>query len=334
MRARNRKEKLFTAKCCGAPVSIRTAEGKVHHFVHLSTPTNCDGDKRETPGHRRLKYVIAERAMRGAEWEVDTEAFEFDPVSKRALWRADVLAVGSKAAVAFEVQLSNADFEHMNERQERYKQSGVRGLWFVRTKKGFPSTKALPVFTVESTDHGDWVQLSTRWDWPGSWSRTNGEGWMELPEFVEAALSKRLKWAPFLDKPDTVLDADIDYFETVPCPGCKRMLVMPMAVTTCSAKETDYPDFLWFDGMRSRRRRTAWFDPLVRKVWAAAAKEADVAFRGERSCLWCRTPLPPRKQVPWKKGTLSARVRLGDLPKPAFGTEEWNWLRRWVVVDW
>jgi len=334
MRARNRKEKLFTAKCCGAPVSIRTAEGKVPHFVHLATPTNCEGDKRETPEHRRLKHVIAKQAMHSAEWDVETEAFEFSSDTQRAIWRADVLARKPKGTVAFEVQLSNADFEHMRERQARYKRSSVRGLWFVRTKKGFPVSEELPIFTVESTEQGDWVQLSTRWDWPGIWNRTSGEGWMELSEFIEAALSKRLKWAPFLGKPGTPLDADIGYFETGRCAGCQRMLVEPVAATACSAEDDDYPDFHWFEGMSSRRRRTDWLKPLVNRVWAAAANETNVAFRGADACRWCRTQVEPRRQAPWKTGTLSARILLGDLPKPAFGTEEWNWLRRWIVVDW
>ena len=335
MRARNREEKVFTAKCCGAPLSIRTAEGKVPHFVHLSTPANCEGGKRETPEHRRLKYLIAEKVMLGAEWDVETEVFEFDPDTQRVIWRADVLARRPKATVAFEVQLSNADFEHMSERQARYKRSDVRGLWFVRTKKGFPLTKELPVFTIESTEQGDWVQLSTRWDLPGIWNRTSGEGWMELPEFIEAALSKRLKWAPFLGKPETVLDADIGYFETGQCSGCGRTLAEPMAATACSAQEDEYPDYHWSDGLKGLHRRSNWLQPLVDGVWAAAAKEAAVSFHGaERICLRCRAPVARRKPDQRTTGTLSARLRLGDLPKPAFGTEEWKWLRRWVVVDW
>lgn len=60
-----------------------------------------------------------------------------------------------------------------------------------------------------------------------------------------------------------------------------------------------------------------------------------MAFRGDdRTGRWCRAPVAPRKLGERKTGTLSARLRLGELQKPGFGTEEWNWLRRWVVVDW
>jgi len=53
-----------------------------------------------------------------------------------------------------------------------------------------------------------------------------------------------------------------------------------------------------------------------------------VAFRGDdRTGRWCRAPVAPRKLGERKTGTLSARLRLGELQKPGFGTEEWNWLR-------
>jgi len=83
------------------------------------------------------------------------------------------------------------------------------------------------------------VRLSTRWDLPGISNRTSSEGWMELPEFIEAALSTRLKWAPFLGKPDTVLDAAIGDFETGQCSGCGRTLAEPIAATASSAQEDD-----------------------------------------------------------------------------------------------
>ena len=158
---------------------------------------------------------------------------------------------------------------------------------------------------------------------------------MELREFIEAALSKRLKWAPFLGKPDTVLDADIGYFEAGQCSGCGRTLAEPIAATACSAQEDDYPDYHWFDGLRGLRRRSNWLRPMVDGVWAAASKEADVAFVGaDQTCRWCRAPVAACTPGERKTGTLYTRLRLGDLPKPAFGTEEWNWLRRRVVVDW
>lgn len=332
MRARNRKERCFTAKCCGAPLSIRVAAGKAPHFVHQVTPDGCDGDKRETPEHRRLKQVIAEAAMRIWGWDVETEARETDETSGRAKWQADVLAIEGRTLVAFEVQLSNADYALMLERQTRYRESKVRGLWFVRTKKGFPPTKELPVFTVESGESGDWVQLSTRWDLPNIWSRTDQADWVELSEFVEAALDGRLKWAPYLDKPDTWLHAEVRYQHRGTCPGCARTVVAPLESSLFTEEMDDYPRYYWHEAM-SPRWRTSWHHRVVSAVWAATKDDASVAFTTRKNtCSWCGAPAGYIDNAVWGEGTLAARLKLGGLPKPAYGTVEWDWLRRWHVV--
>ena len=332
MRVRNRKERCYTAKCCGAPLSIRVAEGKVAHFVHQVTPANCDGEKRETPEHRRLKQVIAEAVLRTWAWEVETEAREPDPDTGRTHWQADVLAFNARSRVAFEVQLSNSDYGLMRERQARYQASKVRGLWFVRTKKGFPLTKELPIFTVESSESGDWVQLSTRWDRPEVWSRTEGADWMELSEFIGAALDKRLKWAPYLNKPETELQAEVHYSNQGVCPGCGRTVVSPWTSAMYVAKEYGYPEYWWHDAL-SPQRRTRWHGQVVKAVWAAAKKDAVVALASANgTCLWCNTLLDKTAQAPRGNGTLTAELRLGDFPPPAFGTVERDWLQRWYVM--
>lgn len=332
MRSRNRKEKVYTAKCCGAPLSIRIAEGKAPHFVHQVTPESCDADRRETPEHRRLKHLIAETAIRTYEWDVETEARENDPATGRAVWQADVLALKKKAAVAFEVQLSNADYGHMLARQARYKQSGVRGLWLVKTKKGFPPSKALPVFTLDTTRFGDWVKLSTRGDFVDMWHRTEEADLIELPVFIEAVLNKQLKWAPFLDKPDTLLEADIGYVQIGTCTGCARKIVAADKSRLCVATEFGYPDYLWVGGF-DQMYRTKWHSKIVAAVWQKVAESADVAFVNARNtCSWCQAPITFDSGPKPSQGTLSTRLRMGDLPKPIVGTVEWNWLCRWYVM--
>lgn len=332
MRARNRKEKVYTAKCCGAPLSIRVAEGKAPHFVHQSTPGNCDGDRNETPEHRRLKHLIAETVIRTYEWDVETEARENDPATGRAIWQADVLVIGKKTAVAFEVQLSNADYEHMCERQTRYKQSRVRGLWLVRTKKGFPQSKELPVFTVECTPAGDWVALSTRWDFPDMWARTNDEGLIELPDFIEAALNKQLKWSPFVNKPDTVLNANVRYAHVGSCNSCARTIVSAQGSRLDIAAEPGYPDYLWLDALRYEGR-THWHSKIVSATWQNVANDVGLTFRSSKgTCCWCKAPMTVENKFPTKYGSISTQLRLGDLPKPRFGTVEWGWLHRWFVL--
>lgn len=331
MRARNRKEKAYTARCCGAPLSIRVAEGKAPHFVHQRTPENCDADRGETPEHRRLKHLIAETVIRTYEWDVETEARENDPATGKAIWQADVLVIGKKTAVAFEVQLSNADYEHMCERQARYKESGVRGLWLVRTKKGFPQSKELPVFTVDCSPVGDWVTLSTRWDFPDMWARTNEADWIELPDFIEAALDKRLKWGPFLGKADTLLDADIRYAHVGTCNSCARTIVSPQGSRLRVATEPGYPDYFWLNAL-SYEWRTHWHSQIVNATWQHVAKDTGITLRSSKgTCCWCKAPAPVESKFPTVYGSISTQFRLGDLPKPRPGTVEWNWLHRWHV---
>lgn len=332
MRARNRKGKVYTAKCCGAPLSIRIAEGKAPHFVHQSTPENCDSERGETSEHRRLKHLIAETVMRTYEWDVETEARENDPATGRALWQADVLAMTKKAAVAFEVQLSNADYELMRERQARYKQSGVRGLWLVTTKKGFPQSKELPVFTVECSSAGDWVTLATRWDFRDAWSRTNEANWIELSDFIEAALNRQLKWGPFLDKPDTELNVKVNYSHTGRCDGCARTIVSAHGSRLGISAEPGYPDYIWMDALRNEWR-THWHSKIVSATWQKVASEVEITFRSSKgTCCWCNRPVALNNKYPTVYGSISTQLSLGDLPKPRFGTVERDWLHRWFIA--
>lgn len=136
LKERNRKEHLFTAKCCDARVQIRTPPNKVPHFYHLSTTPNCSGGGRESQAHLALKARIGAAAIEVG-WDAETEAAFRNP-DGALVWKADVLAVRGNVRIAFEVQLSNPDWSAMHERQLRYQAAGVRGLWFVKTSKPFP----------------------------------------------------------------------------------------------------------------------------------------------------------------------------------------------------
>lgn len=334
MRSRNRQEGCFTAKCCGAPVIVRTAQGKTPHFVHKVVPTGCDGERRETPEHRRLKEVIAKEAADTYEWDVETEAIHRDPLTQSVLWRADVLACRRKVAVAFEVQLSHADFEEMGRRQKRYKDAGVRGLWFVRTKKGFPVSQELPIFPIDSERSGDWVGLATAWDRPEIWMYADGAEYIELTDFVRAALDGQLKWAPFDNAPETQLRGYVDFDELGTCAGCNRTVVQHRCVRARIANLDSYPQFI-FAGARDYGCRSEWYMPLVNAVWNSVREGVDKTFRSNRGrCCWCSAPLTSmRPGALCKRGWLAASLQLKDLPKPRFGSVERDWLRRWSVLD-
>ena len=332
MRDRNRKEKIYTAKCCGAPVQVRTSAGKVPHFVHLVTPTNCEGDKHITPEHRRLQNEIA-LAVKNTDWTFETEASLLDEKMKRRIWAADVLATKGKGQVAFEVQLSNADWPAMKERQERYLQHGVRGLWFVKTKKGFPATEELPVFVIESDDDEDWVRLSQRWDDPYMWSDEDCVEHIPLSEFVQGALSRKLKWAPYWQQKNTVLNASIHGHPTGNCEGCGRTVIEESAVSASIASNPEYP-WYYHHWRMPRHKREKWFTPIVDKVWQTAAKSSDLTFESrEGNCCWCGASIKKRNHMDFGTKYLPAQLSLGDLPKPAFGTVEYDWLRRWAFVE-
>lgn len=335
LRERNRREKLFSAKCCGAPVQIRTAEGRIAHFFHLSKPTSCEGERKETPEHLRLKHEVA-FAIINTGWDHQPEAQEHDEYGK-VLWRADVLASkwNRKRRVAFEIQLSNADWNEMLARQSRYLESGVRGLWFVRTRKGFPARKELPVFVVDSGDDGDWVQLSRRFDTEDVWEHTHGADQVSLRDFVYSALTGELKWAPFVGKPETPVDVWVGYAKQGTCKGCGRTLGRQHSVTVrlAGSNADQYPQYKWHWRM-SPTARTKWSGPLVNQVWEDAKRSVDVALLGKgTACCWCGLKADGNPHMESGYGSLASSATLGDLPKPAFGTIEWDWLNRWVVLS-
>ncbi len=330
MRDRNRRERLYTAKCCGAPLIIRTAQGKIPHFVHETTPSFCDGDKPVSPDHLRLQAAVA-LATSGTGWACETEAAENDKISGRAIWRADVLATRRKVRIAFEIQLSNPDWNQMLERQKRYLKSGVRGLWFVKTKKGYPAKQELPVFVVETDDEDDWVCMSRRWDDRSIWSDTDGAEYVDLVRFIAMALAGNLKWAPLMADKDAMLQAEILYYQGGKCNGCERIIAEPIGVMAKVIGNKEYPSFFWHRAM-PRRQRTYWYNPICKAVWSSVGLISKVTFTNKGNlCAWCGSELEIRFNN-YRTHSLTAEVPLTSLPKPAFGTIEWDWIQRWVLV--
>lgn len=221
----------------------------------------------------------------------------------------------------------------MLSRQERYRQHGVRGLWFVKTKKGFPSRRELPVFCVESDARGDWVQLGTRWDSWEMW-RDAAEGeQFELSDFIYYALDGNLKWAPYFEAPKTVVDVSIGYGKHGTCSGCGRRLALHNSVTMHIAgpRRESYPSYRWHAGMEPVVR-TKWSGPAVNYVWDLLKAEVDIALvNRDSTCCWCGVKAKITPYIQNSFGKLTSSLELGALPKPAFGTIEWDWLNRWTL---
>lgn len=73
----------------------------------------------------------------------------------------------------------------------RYKEYGVRGLWFLKTKKPFPVRHAPPIFNVAERGEAKWtVSLHHPTDWENEWSQSWAR--VHLSEFVQKTLKKAL----------------------------------------------------------------------------------------------------------------------------------------------
>ena len=130
------KEKAvsLTLPCCHEECTPCDSNHGLRFFRHKKE-TNCNVGKGETLEHMLLKACIL-RGCRYAHYEVEAEK-EGDG------WRADVFATNGKSKVAFEVQWSPQTYEETVERQKKYEDSHVRGVWLFRK---------MPDQTVSSTD--------------------------------------------------------------------------------------------------------------------------------------------------------------------------------------
>lgn len=118
------KESVLTLPCCNQEGFLRTSSKGLRHFVHAKSNNTCDW-KPESPEHLRAKIEIIEACKENG-WNAIPEFSETN-------WRADVLAIQNEKRIAFEVQWSKQSYEDTKFRQDRYKESNVRGCWFFRT---------------------------------------------------------------------------------------------------------------------------------------------------------------------------------------------------------
>ncbi|WP_221800454.1 competence protein CoiA [Oceanobacter mangrovi] len=181
-------------KCCNAPAIPKTSKNGVQFFAHK---VNSCGTGSESEAHIRCKELIVIGA-RKAGWEAEPEEPGQDQMGNK--WVADVLCSRRSAKVAFEVQLARQSLENFVHRTNRYKNSGVRCLWFVERKPKvnviyqsmirdsgghYPDRESLPVFSIDVSDVKNpfvffpWVM---------------GDGPYEIPlkDFIRGALSGNL----------------------------------------------------------------------------------------------------------------------------------------------
>lgn len=191
--------------CCNQAGFLRVSTRGLKHFVHSKSDNLCDW-KPESPEHLKSKVEII-KACHDNGWKAIPEFSEND-------WRADVLAINGNVRLAFEVQWSSQTMEANKFRQQRYKESNVRGCWFFRTipkeLRSYDSVyadKDTPSFKVTKGGNGE-IQVS--------FSGTN----IPLRSFVDKLLKRKIKFCENY-RLHPKQEVEIVVFETT-CWKCKK----------------------------------------------------------------------------------------------------------------
>jgi hypothetical protein len=176
---KNRDERRLKMPCCSSKVTLKKSRLGTQFFAHKAV-NNC-ATAPETETHLRLKQ-IAVAVARASGWSAETEVVGTTPAGEQ--WKADVLAWKGDWKVAVEVQWSSQMNEETLLRQQRYAESGIRGLWLLR-QRGFPITRDLPAARIEGNPR-DGLDAVV----PRGWSEQR----LPLQEFLHAAFNRRFRF--------------------------------------------------------------------------------------------------------------------------------------------
>ncbi|WP_192499368.1 competence protein CoiA [Skermanella pratensis] len=298
------RERGLTAPCCGAPVvPVRSPTG--WQFFRHRPNTGCD--LRESVAHIVCKSIMARAAARLG-LEVTTEARADD-----GTWVADVLVRHPNWTVALEAQLSRIPLAAIEERQERYREAGIRGAWLVGYDIArLEARRDLPLFRLEVKRTGRLEPAVIGPATDGTPARTY------LGPFAEALLTGRVR---FEGPPP---QASMPSVATVPsvCWKCRRDIDLAVALVNVPAHAMFAPH-----GVLPAR------DLGKLPGILAAYRDAIPALHGACGSL---TPLrrpPParlalgmRAHCPW----CDAPISLQGLPETSL--RPGRWLRCWTLA--
>lgn len=136
------KGREFSLQPCGHRGFGRVSPQGTQHFVH-ERDSGCEHS--ESSEHLHLKTVVAQ-AVAAAGWQAGTEVVGNGFI-------ADVLATRGDQRVAFEVQRSKQVLRDYRHRQQRYRDEGIRCVWFARAAPaGYVVGPDLPLFVVDGWD--------------------------------------------------------------------------------------------------------------------------------------------------------------------------------------
>lgn len=228
------KKAVLTLPCCGQEGYLRVSSKGLKHFVHSKSAFPCDCAS-ESAEHLKAKVAIVEACKENG-WEAIPEFSEKD-------WRADILAIQGQKRIAFEVQWSRQSYEETKYRQERYKESNVRGCWFFRIapkemtdyNKNLLANKDIPAFKIFKNENSDIIARVEQRQMP-------------LKVLVAGLLNRKLKFCQHVRlKPKQ--EVTILFFE-MRCWKCKRpqycYTVYPKFHTACGL-ELNMMGWMWND---------------------------------------------------------------------------------------
>lgn len=215
------KERQLKAACCGEKVAPRTSASGTQHFYHLKK-SNCSY-KPESKEHLLVKSKIASAASDEG-WIAKTEEDGQDNDGNK--WSADVYCTNGTKRLIFEVQLSPQTWKETEQRQMRYKNSGLSAIWLVprRSHLANLTDKDLPMFSVNITKKMEiYIQLAR-------------STWVPLQDFVTRVLAGGLSW-----RNTRTVQKNVDficYFQESSCAYCGKQNELLMAVKQCSNNES------------------------------------------------------------------------------------------------
>jgi hypothetical protein len=218
--------------CCKQNGFLRISSKGLKHFIHAKGNNSCDW-KPETPEHLKAKVEVVNACIKNG-WHAIPEHSEND-------WRADVLAVKNDARIAFEIQWSAQTSETTQFRQDRYKESKVRGCWFFRTipkeyrkwEDNYHAIKEIPFFKINKSDNGDMVV------------RFNNSN-LPIGDFVSSLLNKQIKFCDGY-RAETNQEIEIVFFDTScwKCHEIQQLYTVDNRIKSCCNTEIYLAGGMW-----------------------------------------------------------------------------------------
>ncbi|MDX0658353.1 hypothetical protein GOD21_15130 [Sinorhizobium medicae] len=197
----NRRARHLGMPCCDALVTLKRSRLGTKFFAHKAV-----GDCKwapETEEHLFLKRLAVE-AARASGWTAETEVV--GETTNGEFWKADVLAEKGNHKVAVEIQWSGQTVQETLRRQERYRASGVRGLWLLR-QPGFPISKRIPAVCIGGSLDQGLTALVPRTVEMQARDRRHHDRWhqvLPMEEFLRAAFNRGFRFGMEPDQEATI----------------------------------------------------------------------------------------------------------------------------------